>query len=69
MSARLTDEEVIQRLRDDGDAPIARARKTFAHFCGKIDQHLLQGGGPIETRRLEIEAVDAILACVDDPND
>lgn len=59
---RLTDQQVMDLLRSDG--PYQRARKAFSAAAARIEQASQQRTplGSIELRRLEFEAVDAIVA-------
>lgn len=62
--SRRTDAEVMEALR--ADTPLNRARAKFSGFCGRIEQEGMQRRpvGPIEIRRLEFEAVEAIAAAL-----
>lgn len=59
---RRTDDQVIAELKSD--SPLNKARAVFSSWCGKIDQAGAQRRpiGPIEVRRLEFEAVEAVVA-------
>lgn len=59
---RMTDEQVMTHLRSD--TPLNRARAAFSSECGRIEQAGQQHEppGPIEIRRMELEAVERILA-------
>ena len=59
---RRTDEEVLREL--NSDSPLNKARRLFSHGSAGIEQAHLQRGGltPIEMRRMEFEATEAILA-------
>lgn len=60
--ARRTDAEVMKLLLDN-DAPLNKARQQFSNWLAKIEQAAQQPPGlsPVEMRRLEFEAVEAIL--------
>jgi len=61
----MTDDEVIRALQSD--TPLNRARGQFANWSGKIDQALEQRQVlPIEMRRMEFEAVRAIIAAAEE---
>lgn len=55
---RLTDAEVMAILRS-GDTPLNRVRAILSNHSGMIEQAAMQRKppGPVEIRRLEIEAV------------
>ena len=57
-----TDEQVVAALRDD--TPLNKARQKFSSWSAKIEQAGQQRRplGPIEMRRMEFEAVQAIAA-------
>lgn len=58
----MTDAEVMAELRSDSG--LNRARREFSSWCAKIEQagQQRQALSPIELRRMEFEAVRAILA-------
>jgi len=58
--ARRTDAEVMAELKSD--SPLNKARAKFSNWCGRIEQEGMQRkpAGPVEIRRLEFEAVEAI---------
>lgn len=58
----MTDAEILKELQSD--SPRNRARQQFSNWSGKIDQAGMQRKPltPIEMRRMEFEAVEAILA-------
>lgn len=57
----MTDDEVMQALRSD--TPLNRARAEFTNAWGTIELAAMQRKppGPIEIRRMEFEAVEAIV--------
>jgi hypothetical protein len=59
---RRTDAEVMAELRSD--STLNKARQVFSSWAGKIEQAGCQRRpiGPIEMRRMEFEAVEAIIA-------
>lgn len=59
---RRTDAEVMDVLRSN--TSLNRARAKISGFAGRIEQEGMQHrpAGPIEIRRIEIEAVEAIAA-------
>lgn len=61
MSPRRTDDEVMEALRTD--TPLNRARRQFSSHWAGIEQagEQRRPPGPIEVRRMEFEAVEAIL--------
>lgn len=62
MSERRTNAQVMTELRSD--TPLNRARAQFSSYAARIEQEANQRdpAGPIELRRIEFEAVEAILA-------
>jgi hypothetical protein len=60
--ARRTDAEVMKLLLDN-DAPLNKARQQFSNWSAKIEQAGQQRRvqSPVEMRRLEFEATEAIL--------
>lgn len=54
--SRMTDEEVLAELQSE--STLNAARRLFSSYSGRIDQC---AAGPIEMRRLEFEAVEAIV--------
>lgn len=60
MGGRLSDTEVMAVLRSD--TPLNRARAKFSHHAAGIENAALQRRvpGPIEVRRMEIEAAEEI---------
>lgn len=66
MSARvMTDDQVIEALRSD--SPLNRARREFSSACGRIEQ-AGQQLSPIDVRRMEFEAVLAIVNAFGPPS-
>ena len=63
---QLNDNEVLELLR--GDSALNKARIVFSSYSAMIDQLFEQSKppGPIETRRLEFEAVQKIKDIFDD---
>jgi hypothetical protein len=59
---RRTDDEVMSLLR--GTSSLNEARKKFSGWAAKIEQASQQRTAlsPIEMRRMEFEAVEAIIA-------
>lgn len=57
---RMTDDEVMAALK--ADTPLNRARAAFSSHAAGMEQSALQRTppGPIEARRMEFEAVEAI---------
>jgi len=64
MTTRRTDAEVMDVLR--GDDPLSRARTVFSSSCARIEQAGAQRrpAGIVEIRRMEIEAVERIVAAL-----
>jgi hypothetical protein len=62
---RRTDAQVMDELRSD--SALNKARAVFSSWCGRIEQAEMQRRpcGPIEMRRLEFEAVEAIRAALE----
>lgn len=62
--SRRTDAEVMAEL--SSSSPLNKARQVFSSWCGKIDQAGSQRRplSPIELRRMELEAVEAIAAAL-----
>lgn len=60
---RRTDAEVMEILRDYS-GKLNRARAMFAHYCAEIENSYGQRMpvGPIETKRIELEAVEEIVS-------
>jgi hypothetical protein len=60
---RMTDQEVMVLLVNP-DSPLNRARKVLSGIIGAAEQRMEQNHttSPIETRRLEFEGVEKILA-------
>jgi hypothetical protein len=60
----MTDEEVLAELRSD--SPLNRARQQFSSWSAKIEVRGLQRQplSPIEQRRMEFEAVRAIITAM-----
>jgi hypothetical protein len=58
----MTDDEVMAELRSD--SPLNRARQQFSSWSGRIEQRgqQRQPYSPIEMRRMEFQAVQAIVA-------
>jgi hypothetical protein len=58
----MTDDEVIAELRSD--SPLNKARQQFSSWSARIEQKGQQRRPltPIEMRRMEFEAVQAIVA-------
>ena len=67
--ARRTDAEVMAELRSD--SALNKARAKFSHWAATIEQEGMQRrpAGPIEIRRLEFEAVEEILAAMQETVD
>jgi hypothetical protein len=61
MSERRTQDEIMKLLGTD--EPINRARKVFSSWCARIEQAGQQRTplSPVEMRRMEFEAVEAII--------
>lgn len=57
----MTDEQMLALLK--GDSPFNRARQQFSNWSGKIDQsqRQRQALSPIEMRKMEFAAVEAIV--------
>jgi len=66
MMSRRTDEEVMAELR--ADTPLNRARCVFSGFAARIEQEAMQRkpADPIEIRRIEFEAVEAIVRALEE---
>jgi len=58
---KMTDDEVLAELRSE--SPLNKARQAFYHWSAKIEQDAQQRrpAGPIETRRMEFDAVKAVI--------
>lgn len=61
---RRTDAEVMALLREDG--PYERVRKVISEYTARLETAVNSRGGigGVELRRMEFEAVDAVLAVV-----
>lgn len=56
----MTDEECMALLQSD--CSLNKARQVFSSYCGRLEQAQAQRNGltPIEWRKMEFEAVEAI---------
>lgn len=64
---RRTDEQVMAEL--GSQSPLDRARAVFSAYAARLEQEAMQRRpiGPIEARRIEFEAVEAIVAAYSRP--
>lgn len=64
MTRRRTDDEVMRLIRENG--PYEQVRKVISDFAGRLETAVNQRGGigGIELRRIEFEAVDAVILAI-----